>query len=59
MSKTIETFEKDFWDKPTYSASFVLKIHELRKKSIEDFTIEDLRFMIGENVGTDLYYRLL
>ncbi len=54
MSKTIEALENDFWDEPTYPASFVLKTHELRKKPIDDFTIEDLRFMIGENEGTDI-----
>lgn len=52
MAKTIEQLENDFWGEPTYSSHTVLTSHHLRKKPIDQFGVEDLRFMVGQNIGT-------
>lgn len=52
MDQTIEELEGEVWGPPGYDSSLVQNVHRLRKKSIDQFTIEDLRLMIGQNVGT-------
>ena len=52
MAKTIEQLEGDFWGKPEFTSHVVLTSHALRKKPIDEFGVEDLRFMIGQNIGT-------
>ena len=48
---TLEQFENEFWGEPEYSSGLVLRCHELRKKPVRDFTIEDLRLMVGQGIG--------
>lgn len=50
-NKSLENLEKDVWDKPEYSSYLVTTCHKLRKKQLKDFNIEDLRIMIGQNIG--------
>lgn len=54
--KTLENLEKNVW--PTLGSdegSHLIKTcHELRKKQLQDFTTEDLRIMIGQEIG--LYF---
>lgn len=38
---------------PTYKSSLVLTVHKLRRKPLEEYTIENLRVMIGQQVGLD------
>jgi hypothetical protein len=52
VAKTIEQLENDFWGDPTYPSHVVVTSHSLRKKPIDEFGVEDLRFMIGQNIGT-------
>lgn len=49
--KTLEDLEKDYWGEPTIDSHLVKSCHSLRKKPIKDFEIEDLRLMIGQNIG--------
>lgn len=52
--KTIELLEKDVW--PTLSGeetTLIKRCHALRKKVLNDFTVEDLRIMTGQNIGLD------
>ena len=49
--KSLENLEKDYWGEPTYDSHLVKTCHQLRKKQIKDFEIEDLRIMIGQNIG--------
>jgi len=49
--KTLENLEKDFWGEPQYSSHLVTTCHQLRKKQLKDFEVEDLRIMIGQNIG--------
>ena len=52
MSKTIEELEGQIWGDPEYDSYVVTNSHLLRNKPIDRFTVEDLRFMIGQNIGT-------
>ena len=49
--KTLESLEKDHWDKPGYDSHLVKRCHELRKIPLDNFSTEDLRIMIGQQIG--------
>lgn len=49
--KSLENLEKEYWGEPTYDSHLVKTCHLLRKKPIKDFETEDLRIMIGQNIG--------
>lgn len=51
LSKTLENLEKDYWGEPEYDSHLVTTCHKLRKKQLKDFETEDLRIMIGQNIG--------
>ncbi|MEM9444937.1 MAG: Imm8 family immunity protein [Verrucomicrobiota bacterium] len=53
LSKSIEELEGDDWGPPDFDSHVVSTCHELRKKPIKDFEIEELRFMILQNVGSE------
>ncbi len=50
-TKTLEQLEKSCWGDPTNSSNLVRTCHRLRQKPINDFETEDLRIMIGQNIG--------
>ncbi len=50
--QTIEELEGDVWGEPDFDSHLVTTCHRLRKKPIGQFTIENLRIMIGQNIGT-------
>jgi CDI immunity proteins len=52
VAQTIEQLENDFWREPEFLSHVVVTSHALRKKPIDQFEVEDLRFMIGQNIGT-------
>jgi len=49
--KTLEQLEKDIWGPDTYGSRLTSTIHRLRKKVLNDFSIEDLRITIGQQEG--------
>ena len=51
--KTLENLEKDFWGKPDFDSHLVTRCYELRKLPLDNFTTEDLRIMIGQEIGLD------
>lgn len=53
-NKSLENLEKNIWNEPEYSSHLVTTCHKLRKKQLKDFDIENLRIMIGQNIG--LYF---
>lgn len=54
MSETIEKLEGDAWDDPgDHWSQLVVTCHKLRKKPIDQFSVEDLRVMISQNIGTE------
>ena len=48
---TLEELENDFWKDYDYETPLVAKCHEYRKKSVNTLTIEELRLLIGQNIG--------
>jgi hypothetical protein len=51
LKKTLEQLEKDIWENPIGETFLITRCCELRKKKLEDFTIENLRIMIGQQIG--------
>jgi CDI immunity proteins len=51
LQKNIETLEKSYWGVPTDETHLITRCCELRKKKLQDFTIEDLRIMIGQEIS--------
>jgi hypothetical protein len=54
LSKSLESLEKDYWgDIPKNESYLVTTSYKLRKKQLKDFGTEDLRIMIGQNLGLE------
>jgi hypothetical protein len=51
LSRTLDELEGRDWSKPTYDSYLVTTCHALRRKPLRDFTIEDLRIMIGQGIS--------
>ncbi len=54
LNSTLEQIDKQIWDEPNPNTYLTKTCHLLRKKPLKDFTIEDLRIMIGQNINLDL-----
>jgi hypothetical protein len=50
-SKSLQQLEGEDWGEPTYNSHLVRECHRLRRISLRDFTIENLRIMIGQNIS--------
>lgn len=48
-TKTLTELEDLDWGPPNYTTHLVTECHKLRYKPLKDFTIEDLRIMIGQS----------
>ncbi|MEU7798569.1 contact-dependent growth inhibition system immunity protein [Micromonospora arborensis] len=49
---TIEQLERDVWPHPGSDATFLVRrCTELRRKPLAEFTVEDLRIMLGQEIG--------
>lgn len=53
--KTLESLEKKMWPPidNEEGSNLVKTCHALRKKQLRDFSVEDLRIMIGNNIGLE------
>jgi hypothetical protein len=51
IGQTLEELEGRRWPEPGYASGLVMTVHRLRAKPITDFSVEDLRIMIGQGVG--------
>ena len=49
--KTLNELEGVVWGPPDYDSYLVQTCHRLRTKPVGEFGIEDLRIMIGQNIG--------
>lgn len=49
--KTLDELEGVVWGESNWSSSLVETCHRLRKKPVDEFTVEDLRIMIGQAIG--------
>ena len=50
---TLSELESQDWGPPTFASHLVSTIHRLRHKPLGQFTIEDLRIIIGQNIGLE------
>lgn len=51
--QTLEKLENEYWGIQTYDSHLVKRCHELRKIPLNKFETEDLRIMIGQQIGLD------
>ena len=51
LNNTLEQLENDIWEDPGEVTRLVNTIYRLRKKPLREFTTEDLRITIGQQVG--------
>jgi hypothetical protein len=49
--RTLDELEGVRWGAPEFDSHLVTTCHRLRTKSVDEFTVEDLRIMIGQNIG--------
>ncbi len=49
---SLEQIENDYWSEPEYNSYLVTTCHKLRKKRLYEFEVEDLRIMLGQDIGT-------
>lgn len=49
--KTLQELEQITIGQPSYDSYLVTKCHELMSKPLKEFTVEDLRIMIGQGIG--------
>ncbi len=49
--KTLDDLEGAVWGEPTFDSHLVTTCHRLRTKPVDDFSVEDLRMMIGQQIG--------
>jgi len=54
LDKTLEDFDKHYWVTSEHDSMLVKTCTLLRKKKLKDFTIEDLRILIGQNFSLDI-----
>src|ERR1041385_6131094 len=50
-SKTLQELEGEDWGEPEFQSHVVTNAHRLRRVPLREFTVEDLRFMIGQQFG--------
>jgi hypothetical protein len=48
-SKSLQELEDDDWGEATFDSHLVRECHRLHRVPLKDFTIENLRIMIGQN----------
>lgn len=49
--KTLEQLEGIVWNAPDPGSHLAATCHALRRKPLGDFSVEDLRIMIGQGIG--------
>jgi hypothetical protein len=48
---TLEDLDGEDWGEPTYPSHLVTRCHELRRKDIDAFSVEDFRILVGQGFG--------
>ena len=49
--KTLDQLEGVVWGEPTFDSYLVTTCHRLRTKPVDEFSVEDLRIMVGQKIG--------
>jgi hypothetical protein len=49
----LQELDGEDWGDPTFDSSVVVNVHRLRRVPLRDFRVEDLRLMVGQNIGLE------
>jgi hypothetical protein len=52
-SKSLRELDGTDWGEPTFDSHLVVTCHQLRRKPLNEFTVEDLRIMVGQNISAE------
>ena len=52
-TQSLQDLDGQDWGEATFPSYLVRTCHALRRKPLRDFTVEDLRSMIGQNIGLE------
>ena len=52
-NKSLQDLDGQDWGEATFPSYLVRTCHALRRKPLREFTVEDLRIMIGQNIGLE------
>ena len=53
LDKTLEQLDGDVLGVPEYDSAVVLNCHRLRRVPLNEFTVEDLRLMLGQDLSLE------
>src|SRR5439155_20044547 len=51
LDKSLQELEQSDWGEPTYDSHLVTTVHRLRRVALREFSVGDLRIMIGQSIG--------
>ena len=51
LKRSLDELDPIGWGAPKYDSYLVTTCHRLRRKALGDFSVEDLRIMIGHSIG--------
>lgn len=52
-NKSLQQLEGEDWGEPTFDSRLVKECHRLHRVPLRDFTVEDLRITIGQQIGLE------
>jgi len=52
-SKSLQQLDGKDWGEPTFDSHLVTECHRLHRVPLRDFTVEDLRITIGQDIGLE------
>ena len=52
-SKTLQQLDGKDWGEPTFDSHLVQECHRLHRVPLRDYTVEDLRITIGQDIGLE------
>jgi hypothetical protein len=50
-NRWLQELEQHDWGEPNYQSNLVQTVHRLRRKPLDEFTVEDLRIVIGQKIS--------
>jgi CDI immunity proteins len=53
LSKTLDELEGVEWGEPTFHSALVIECHRLRKVPLKEFTVGNLRVLIGQKISLE------
>jgi len=53
LDKTLDELDPPTWGEPDYDSHLAATCHQLRRKPLRDYSVEDLRIMIDQRIGLE------